>query len=148
MAALLIQARDAAEAPRLAGHSVLDATLLEDLITRYRALAGSRQPVPAHRDREGRPSPHPALPHLRGPDPAVRHPPRPGHLLQQRSRADDPARQDPAAQLWRMLADTDRTRGVRLCPVLLSTAAKWGISKLHALFKDNTWLAPSIEPTG
>src|ERR1019366_652617 len=51
-----------------------------------------REPLPAHRHREGRPPPRPPVPLLRGHDPAVCHPPRPGHLLQQRSRADNPAR--------------------------------------------------------
>jgi transposase len=39
MAALLIEARDAASAARQAGESVLDAAVLDDLVTRYRALA-------------------------------------------------------------------------------------------------------------
>jgi transposase len=39
MAALLIEARDAASAARQAGQSVLDAAVLDNLITRYRALA-------------------------------------------------------------------------------------------------------------
>ena len=34
-----------------------------------------RQSLPAHRHRQGRPPPRPPLPRLRGPDPAVRHPP-------------------------------------------------------------------------
>jgi transposase len=38
MATLLIEARDAAAAARLVGQSVLDAVLLEDLVTRYREL--------------------------------------------------------------------------------------------------------------
>jgi transposase len=37
MAALLIQARDAAAAARLAGQSALAAVVLDDLVTRYRA---------------------------------------------------------------------------------------------------------------
>ena len=41
MAALLIEARDAAGAARLAGQSVLDAAVLDDLVTRYRALAAA-----------------------------------------------------------------------------------------------------------
>jgi hypothetical protein len=41
MASLLIEARDAASAARLAGQSVLDAAVLDDLVTRYRALAGA-----------------------------------------------------------------------------------------------------------
>jgi transposase len=39
MAALLIEARDAASAARRAGQSVLDAAVLDDLVTRYRELA-------------------------------------------------------------------------------------------------------------
>ncbi len=39
MAGLLIEARDAAGAARLAGQSVLDAAILGDLVSRYRALA-------------------------------------------------------------------------------------------------------------
>ena len=41
LAALLIEARDAAGAARLAGQSVLDAAVLDDLVTRYRALAAA-----------------------------------------------------------------------------------------------------------
>ena len=41
MAALLIEARDAAAAARAAGQSALDAAVLDDLVTRYRALAAS-----------------------------------------------------------------------------------------------------------
>jgi hypothetical protein len=39
MASLLIQARDAAAAARRAGQAVLEAAVLEDLVTRYRAAA-------------------------------------------------------------------------------------------------------------
>ena len=41
MASLLIQARDAAAAAREAGQAVLEAAVLEDLVTRYRAAAGT-----------------------------------------------------------------------------------------------------------
>ena len=41
MASLLIQARDAASAARAAGQSALAAAVLEDLVTRYRALAAA-----------------------------------------------------------------------------------------------------------
>ena len=41
MASPLIEARDAAAAARDAGQSALDAAVLEDLLTRYRALAGA-----------------------------------------------------------------------------------------------------------
>jgi transposase len=41
MACLLIEARDTASAARLAGQSALDAAVLNDLVTRYRALAAA-----------------------------------------------------------------------------------------------------------
>jgi transposase len=41
MAALLIEARDAAAAARLAGQPALDTAVLQDLLTRYRALAAA-----------------------------------------------------------------------------------------------------------
>jgi hypothetical protein len=41
MAALLIGARDAAAAARIAGQTALDPAVLEDLLTRYRALAAA-----------------------------------------------------------------------------------------------------------
>ena len=41
MASLLVEARDAASAARLAGQSSLDTAVLEDLITRYRALTAT-----------------------------------------------------------------------------------------------------------
>ncbi len=41
LAGLLIEARGAAAAARLAGLSVLDAAVLEDLVTRYRELAAA-----------------------------------------------------------------------------------------------------------
>ncbi len=41
MAGLLIEARDAAAAARLAGQAALDLAILDDLLTRYRALAAA-----------------------------------------------------------------------------------------------------------
>jgi transposase len=40
---------------------------------------------------------------------------------------------------------------IALVQSYLSTAAKWGISKLDALrdlFNGNAWIPPSLEPTG
>ena len=76
MACLLIEARDAAAAARQAsarpgcrrpgrsGHPLPGTG-------RHRA---DREPVPADRDREGRPPYRPPVPRLRGPDPPFRHP--------------------------------------------------------------------------
>jgi transposase len=96
MASLLIEARDAAGAARLAGQSVLDAAVLADLVTRYR---------PAK--------------------------------VQQRS----------SGGCWRTLTGLAE---FALVQSYLSTAAKWGISKLDALrglFNGQPWLPPSLEPT-
>ena len=78
MAALLIEARDAAAAARQAGQAGLDAAVLDDLVTRYRALAAAGLAANLYRrtaDRQGRPPPRPPVPQLRGHDPPLRHPP-------------------------------------------------------------------------
>jgi transposase len=49
MASLLIEARDAARDARRAGQAALDAPVLEDLVTRYRALATSGLAASAYR---------------------------------------------------------------------------------------------------
>lgn len=76
MAALLIEARDAACGARQVGQSALEAAVLEDLVTRYRALAANGLAANLYRraaDRKGRlASP---VPELRRPDPPLRHPP-------------------------------------------------------------------------
>jgi transposase len=72
VAALLIEARDAACAARLAGRSALEPAVLDGLVTRYRVLAAAGlagEPVPADRDRQGRP---PVL-ERRGYDPPLHH---------------------------------------------------------------------------
>jgi len=49
---------------------------------------------------------------------------------------------------WRTLTGL---AGFAVVQSYLSTAAKWGISKLHALrdlFTGHAWLSPGIEPSG
>ena len=78
MAALLIEARDAASDARGAGLDALDAAVLDDLVARYRELAGcraGREPLPGHRHREGRLPDRPPVPEVRGHDPPLHHPP-------------------------------------------------------------------------
>ena len=78
MAGLLIEARDAASTARQAGQSALDAAVLDNLVARYRTLAAAglaAQPLPADRDREGRPPHRPPVPRLRGPHPPLCYPP-------------------------------------------------------------------------
>jgi hypothetical protein len=73
------------------------------------------------------------VPQLRGPDSPLCHPPRPGHLHQQRSRAHHPASKSATAQLRRMLAHFPRTRRLRDDPVLPVRRCQVGISQLDAL---------------
>ncbi len=78
MASLLTGARDAAAAARQAGQSSLDAAVLDDLLTRYRALAAAGLAANLYRRTAtgaGRPPHRPPVPQLRGPDPPLRHPP-------------------------------------------------------------------------
>ena len=78
MAALLIEARDAAAAARQAGQAALDAAVLDDLVTRYRALAAAGLAANLYRRtataKDARRIARRFL-HLRGHDPALRHPP-------------------------------------------------------------------------
>jgi hypothetical protein len=100
MAGLLIEARAAA---RLAGQSALEPAVLEDLLTRYRALTGAGLTA---------------------------------NLYRRAATAKDA----------RCLA-----RRFRIVESYLSTAAKWGITKLDALrdlFNGHAWKPPGLEPAG
>ena len=105
----------------------------------------------ADRHREGRPPPRPPVPLLRGHDPAVRRPPRPGHLLNyeaERTIRPVKVKQRGSGGCWRTRTGLAE---FALVQSYLSTAAKWGISKLdalRALFNGNAWLPPGLEPTG
>ena len=121
MASLLIEARDAARDARRAGQAALDAPVLEDLVTRYRALATSGLAASAYRrTATAKDARRIARRFLNFEDMILRFAtrPRPGHLHRQRSREDNPARQGTAAQLRRLLAHHRRTCRLRRRPVL------------------------------
>jgi transposase len=126
MAALQIEARDAASAARTAGQSVLNATILDDLVTRYRALTAGGLAANLYRRSATA---------------------KDARRIARRFRAfEDP--------ILRFATRPDLDNGLAEFAIVqsyLSTAAKWGISKLDALrslFNGNAWLPPGLEPTG
>jgi transposase len=130
MAALLIEARDAAAAARAAGQSALDAATatasdarriarwflgFEDLILRF----ATRPDLDIFSNNEAERTIRPVK-------------------VQQRS----------SGGCWRTIGGL---ADFALIQSYLSTAAKWGISKLDALrdlFNGRAWLPPGLEPAG
>ena len=154
MAALLIEARDAAAAARLAGQSVLDAAVLDDLVTRYRALAATGLAANLYRRTATAKDARRLARRFRSfEDMILRFATRPDLDIFSNNEAERTIRpvkvqQRGSGGCWRTLTGLAE---FALVQSYLSTAAKWGISKLdalRALFKGNAWLPPSIEPTG
>jgi transposase len=154
MAALLIEARDAAGAARLAGQSVLDAAVLGDLVTRYRALAASGLAANLYRRTATAKDARRLARRFRTlKDMILRFATRPDLDIFSNNEAERTIRpvkvqQRGSGGCWRTLTGLAE---FALVQSYLSTAAKWGISKLDALrdlFNGNAWLPPSLEPTG
>ncbi len=154
MAALLIEARDAASAARAAGQSALAAAVLNDLVTRYQALAAAglaanlyRRTVTAKDARRL------ARRFLGFEDLILRFATRPDLDIFSNNEAERTIRpvkvqQRSSGGCWRTLQGLAE---FALVQSYLSTAAKWGISKLDALrglFSGHAWLPPGLEPTG
>ena len=154
MASLLIQARDAASAARAAGQSALAAAVLDDLVTRYRALAGAglaanlcRRTATANDARRL------ARRFLGFEDLILRFATRPDLDIFSSNEAERTIRpvkvqQRGSGGCWRTLQGLAEFAIVQS---YLSTAAKWGISTLDALrdlFGGHAWLPPVIEPSG
>ena len=145
MAGLLIEARDAAGSARAAGRSALDA-VLNGLVTRYRALAAAaglaanfyRRTVTAKDARCL------ARRFLGFEDPILRFATRPDLDIFSNNEAERIIRpvkvqQRGSGGCWRTLTGLAE---FALVQSYLSTAAKWGISKLDALrglFNGNAW---------
>ena len=137
MAGLLIEARDAASAARQAGQSALDAAVLGDLVTRYRELAAAGLAASLYRRtataKDARRLARRFLSFENEAERTIRP-----VKVQQRS----------SGGCWRTL---EGLAEFALIHSYLSTAVKWGISKLDALrdlFNGNAWIPPSLEPTG
>jgi transposase len=152
MAALLIEARDAAAAARLAGQSALDAAVLDDLVARYRALTASGLAANLYRrtatakDARRLARRFPSFE-----DMILRFATRPDLDIFSDNEAERTIRpvkvqQRGSGGCWRTLTGLAE---FALVESYLSTAAKWGISKLDALrdlFNGNAWIPPGLEP--
>ena len=154
MAGLLIEARDAASAARQAGQSALDAAVLEDLTTRYRELAAGGLAANLYRrTATAKDARRIARRFLGFEDLILRFATRPDLDIFSNNEAERTIRpvkvqQRGSGGSWRTL---EGLADFALVQSYLSTAAKWGISKLDALrdlFNGHAWLPPGLEPTG
>jgi transposase len=154
MAGLLITARDAAAAARLAGQPVLDAAVLDDLVSRYRALAAAGLAANLYRRTATAKDARRLARRFRTfEDMILRFAARPDLDIFSNNEAERTIRpvkvqQRGSGGCWRTL---EGLAEFALVQSYLSTAAKWRISKLDALrdlFGGHAWLPPSLEPTG
>jgi transposase len=152
MACLLIEARDAASAARITGQSALDARVLDDLVTRYRELAAAGLAANIYRrTATAKDARRIARRFLSFEDLILRFATRPDLDIFSNNEAERTIRpvkvqQRGSGGCWRTL---EGLADFALVQSYLSTAAKWGISKLDALrdlFNGRAWLPPSLEP--
>jgi transposase len=148
MAALLIEARDAASTARQDAKTALDTAVLDDLVTRYRELATSGLAANAYRSTV---TARDARRFLNFEDMILRFTTRPDLDTFTNNEAERTIRpvkvqQRSSGGCWRTLQGLADFAVVQS---YLSTAAKWGISKLDALrdlFNGRAWIPPSLEP--
>jgi transposase len=154
MASLLIEARDAAAAARAGGQAALDAGVLEDLVTRYRALAAAGLATNCYRrTATAKDARRIARRFLAFEDLVLRFATRPDLDIFTNNEAERTIRpvkvqQRSSGGSWRTL---EGLAHFAIVQSYLSTAAKWGISTLDALrglFNGHTWLPPGLEPAG
>ena len=154
MAGLLIEARDAASAARQAGLSALAAAVLEDLVARYRELAAAGLAANLYRrTATAKDARRIARRFLGFEDLILRFATRPDLDIFSNNEAERTVRpvkvqQRSSGGCWRTLQGL---ADFALVQSYLSTAAKWGISKLDALrdlFHGHAWLPPGLEPAG
>lgn len=154
MASLLIEARDAAAAARQAGQAVLEAAVVEDLVTRYRAITAAglaaslyrRTPTANDARRIARRL-------LAFEDLILRFATRPDldiFTSNETERTIRPVkvRQRSSGGCWRALQGL---ADFAIVQSYLSTSARWGISKLDALrylFNGHPWMPPGPGPAG
>jgi transposase len=154
MAALLIEARDAAGAARRDGKTALDAAVLDDVVARYRALATSGLASNLYRrTATARDARRIARRFTSFEDMILRfatHPDLDIFTNNQAERTIRPVKvqQRSSGGCWRTL------QGLADFAVVhsyLSSAAKWGISTLDALrglFNGHAWIPPGLQPAG
>jgi transposase len=154
MASLLIEARDAARAARGAGLAALDAAVLEDLVTRYRALATSGLAANTYRrTATAKDARRIARRFLNFEDMILRFATRPDLDIFTNNEAERTIRpvkvqQRSSGGAWRTI---EGLADFAVIQSYLSTATKWGISKLDALrdlFNGHAWIPPGLEPSG
>jgi transposase len=154
MAALLTEARDAAAAARLAGQPALEPAVLEDLLTRYRALTTAGLTAnPYRRTATAKDARRLARRFRTFEDLILRFATRPDLDIFTNNQAERTIRpvkiqQRGSGGAWRTL---DGLADFAIVESHLSTAAKWGITKLDALrdlFNGHTWKPPGPEPAG
>ena len=154
MAALLTEARDAACAARQAGQSALDPEVLDSLTTRYRQLATTGLTANIYRQTAtARDARRIAQRFLTFEDMILRFATRPDLDIFTNNEAERTIRpvkvqQRSSGGCWRTLAGL---ADFAITQSYLSTAAKWGISKLDALrdlFNGRAWIPPGLEPAG
>ena len=152
LASLLIAARDAAVAARQADQSALDAAVLDDLVTRYRALATAGLAANLYRrTATAKDARRLARRFLGFEDMILRFATRPDLDIFSNNEAERTIRpakvqQRSSGGCWRTLTGLAE---FALVQSYLSTAAKWGVSKLDALrdlFNGHAWLPPGLEP--
>ena len=150
MASLLIEARDT----RHSGHAVLDAAVLEDLVTRYRALAVAGLAANAYRrTATARDARRIARRFLTFEDMILRFATRPDLDIFTNNEAERTIRpvkvqQRNSGGAWRTI---EGLADFAVVQSYLSTASKWGISKLDAhrgQFNGRAWIPPGLEPSG
>jgi transposase len=154
MAALLVEARDAASAARRDGKTALDAAVLEDLVARYRELAASGLAANIYRGTAtAKDSRRIARRFLKYEDMILRFATRPDLDIFNNNEAERTIRpvkvqQRSSGGCWRTLQGL---ADFAIVQSYLSTASKWGISKLDALrslFNGRAWIPPGLEPAG
>jgi transposase len=154
MAALLVEARDAASAARQAGQSALDPAALDDLVTRYRELATAGLAASLYRrTATAKDARRIARRFLAFEDLILRFATRPDLDIFTNNEAERTIRpakvqQRSSGGCWRTLQGL---ADFAIVQSYLSTAAKWGISKIDALrdlFHGRAWLPPGLEPAG
>lgn len=154
MAALLIKARDAASAARLAGQAALDPAILDELLTRYRDLAAGGLAANLYRrTATAKDARRLARRFLAFEDMILRFATRPDLSIFSNNEAERTIR--PVKVQQRCSGGTWRTlQGLADFAIVesyLSTAAKWGITKLDALrdlFSGHAWKPPGLQPAG
>jgi len=154
MAGLLIEARDAARDARQARKTALDPGVLDDLVTHYRVLATSGLAANAYRrTATAKDARRITRRFLNFEDMILRFATRPDLDIFTNNEAERTIRpvkvqQRSSGGCWRTI---EGLADFAVIQSYLSTAAKWGISKLGALrdlFNGHAWIPSGLEPSG